>query len=50
MDFLIWHLLRESVRRTPDKEALVHGDQRLTYREVGRRTAGLATSLCSAGM
>jgi acyl-CoA ligase (AMP-forming) (exosortase A-associated) len=50
MDFLIWHLLRESARRTPDKEALVHGDQRLTYREVGRRTAGLATSLCSAGM
>ena len=50
MDFLIWHLLRESVRRTPDKEALVHGDQRLTYREVGRRTAGLATSLRSAGM
>ena len=50
MDFLIWHLLRESVRRTPHKEALVHGDQRLTYREVGRRTAGLATSLRSAGM
>jgi acyl-CoA ligase (AMP-forming) (exosortase A-associated) len=50
MDFLIWHLLRESVRRTPDKEALVHGDQRLSYREVGRRTAGLATSLRAAGL
>src|SRR5580704_1781832 len=50
MDFLIWHLLRESVRRAPDKEALIHGDLRLTYREVGRRTAGLATSLRSAGM
>lgn len=35
MDFLIWHLLRESVLRIPDKEALVHGDQRLTYFEVG---------------
>lgn len=45
MDFLIWHLLRDSVRRTPDKEALVHGDQRLNYREVSRQTAGLATSL-----
>ncbi|HKM84447.1 MAG TPA: acyl-CoA ligase (AMP-forming), exosortase A system-associated [Candidatus Acidoferrum sp.] len=50
MDFLIWHLLRESAWRTPDKEALVHGDQRLSYREVARRVAGLATSLSSAGM
>jgi acyl-CoA ligase (AMP-forming) (exosortase A-associated) len=48
MDFLIWHLLRESVRRAPDKEALVHGDQRLSYGEVGRRTAGLATGLKKA--
>jgi len=50
MDFLIWHLLRESVKRTPEKEALVHGDQRLTYAEVGRRTAGLATGLRKAGV
>jgi acyl-CoA ligase (AMP-forming) (exosortase A-associated) len=45
MDFLIWHLLRDSARRTPDKEALVHEKERLTYRELARRTAGLATSL-----
>jgi acyl-CoA ligase (AMP-forming) (exosortase A-associated) len=45
MDFLIWHLLRNSAGRTPDKEALVHGDQRMSYREVSKRTAGLATSL-----
>jgi acyl-CoA ligase (AMP-forming) (exosortase A-associated) len=45
MDFLIWHLLRDSSRRIPDKEALVHDKERLTYREVTRRTAGLATSL-----
>ena len=45
MDFLIWHLLRNSAQRTPDKEALVQGEQRLTYREVARRTAGLASSL-----
>jgi len=45
MDFLIWHLLRDSARRYPDKEALVHNKERLTYREVARRTAGLATSL-----
>jgi acyl-CoA ligase (AMP-forming) (exosortase A-associated) len=50
MDFLIWHLLRDSVRRTPDSEALVHGDQRLTYRQVARDTGGLATSLRAVGM
>lgn len=50
MDFLIWHLLRDSVRREPDKEALVHADQRLTYREVARRTAGLGTALRAAGL
>jgi acyl-CoA ligase (AMP-forming) (exosortase A-associated) len=50
MDFLIWHLLRNTVERTPNKEALVHGDQRFSYREVGRRTAGLATGLRAAGM
>jgi len=50
MDFLIWHLLRDSVRRTPDKEALVHGEQRLSYRDVARRTAGLATALRNFGV
>jgi acyl-CoA ligase (AMP-forming) (exosortase A-associated) len=50
MDFLIWHLLRDSSRRTPDKEALVHGDQRLSYREAARKTAGLATALRAAGV
>jgi len=50
MDFLIWHLLRDSARRSPDKEALVHGGQRLTYREVVRRTAGLATGLKRHGL
>jgi acyl-CoA ligase (AMP-forming) (exosortase A-associated) len=50
MDFLIWHLLRESVRRAPEKEALVHGDQRLSYGQVGRCTAGLATGLKKAGL
>jgi acyl-CoA ligase (AMP-forming) (exosortase A-associated) len=50
MDFLIWHLLRNSFLRTPEKEALVHGDQRLSYREVMRRTSGLAAALRTNGM
>lgn len=50
MDFLIWHLLRDSSRRTPGKEALVHGNERLSYADVSRRCAGLATGLRSRGM
>lgn len=47
MDYLIWHLIRESAKRNPGKEALVHGDERLTYGQVARRVAGLATALRS---
>jgi acyl-CoA ligase (AMP-forming) (exosortase A-associated) len=50
MDFLIWHLLRESARQFPDKEALVHGDDRLTYREVAGRVERLAGGLQEAGL
>ena len=50
MDYLIWHLLRESARSMPQKEALVHGEQRLSYQEVARRTSGLAAALRSHGL
>ncbi len=50
MDFLIWHLLRNTAQRTPSKEALVHGDQRLTYADVARSVAGLAIALQGAGV
>ena len=50
MDFLIHHMLRTSARRLPDKEALVHGPQRLSYREVERRVSGLAQGLRDAGL
>jgi len=50
MDFLIWHLLRESARRLPDKEALVHGEERLTYREIAGRVERLAAGLQAAGL
>jgi acyl-CoA ligase (AMP-forming) (exosortase A-associated) len=50
MDFLIHHMLHTSARRSPDKEALVHGQQRLTYREVVRRSSGLAAGLRQAGL
>lgn len=50
MDFLIWHLLRESARRAPQKEALVHGEERLTYGEVAQRVNGFAAALRNAGL
>jgi len=50
MDFLISHLLRESTLRLPEKEALVHGEERLSYREVTRRVNGLAAGLRVAGL
>ena len=50
MNFLIWHLLRESAQRSPKKEALVHGEERLRYDEVARRVDGLAAGLRTAGL
>jgi acyl-CoA ligase (AMP-forming) (exosortase A-associated) len=50
MDFLLHHMLRASTLRFPDKEALVHEQQRLTYKEVSARVAGLASGLRSAGL
>lgn len=50
MDFLVHHMLRSSAMRTPDKEALVHGSERLAYRDVAERTAGLAQGLRDLGL
>lgn len=50
MDFLVWHLLRASAERLPEKEALVHGSERLSYREIARRADGLAHGLRGAGL
>ncbi len=50
MDFLVHHMLHTSARRLSDKEALVHGSQRLTYAEVARQAVGLATGLRQLGL
>jgi len=50
MDFLIHHMLRNSAALYPEKEALVHGPRRLTYRKVADRCSSLACGLRSAGM
>ena len=50
MDFLLHHMLRTSAVRDPDKEALVHGDARMSYRQVAEQSAGLAVGLRAAGL
>lgn len=49
-DYLIHHMVRTSCARFPDKEALVGGQERLTYRQVAQRLDGLAVGLQRAGM
>jgi fatty-acyl-CoA synthase len=44
------HLLLRSARRTPDHEALVFPDRRLTYRELADRAWGVARSLVALGI
>jgi len=43
-------MLRTSAARAPEKEALVHRDQRLTYRDVASRVGGLALGLQRASL
>jgi acyl-CoA ligase (AMP-forming) (exosortase A-associated) len=43
-------MLDTSAQRFPDQEALVHIQQRLSYAEVARQTAGLANGLRQAGL
>jgi acyl-CoA ligase (AMP-forming) (exosortase A-associated) len=50
MDFLVHHMLRSSAERTPDKEAVVCGTDRLSYRETWARVSGLAAGLRELGM
>lgn len=50
MDYLLHHLLRTSARRAPDKEALVHGDTRLTYEQVTDKVSNLAQGLHALGL
>jgi acyl-CoA ligase (AMP-forming) (exosortase A-associated) len=50
MDFLVHHMLLRSAQRLPEKEALIHGSERLAYGEVVRRTTGLGEGLRQAGV
>ncbi|HEX4496718.1 MAG TPA: amino acid adenylation domain-containing protein, partial [Thermoanaerobaculia bacterium] len=43
-------LVAAQVARTPEAVALVHGHERITYRELGRRADGLARRLAALGV
>jgi acyl-CoA ligase (AMP-forming) (exosortase A-associated) len=50
MDFLIHHLLQSTALKQPEKEALVHKKQRLTYKEVAQKTTSFAWGLRNCGL
>ena len=50
MDFLLHHLLQSSADRNPAKEAVVHGDRRLSYAELCRRVNRLGAGLRDLGV
>ena len=50
MDFLLHHTLRSTAQRFADKEALVHGVERLSYAQLAQRVAALACGLRTSGL
>jgi acyl-CoA ligase (AMP-forming) (exosortase A-associated) len=50
MDFLVHHMLRANASRSPNKEAVIHSAERLTYKEVSSRTEGVAQGLVQVGL
>src|SRR5208283_3684913 len=50
MDYLVHHMLRRSTSFSPNKEALIHGHDRLSYAEVEARARGLASGLRELGL
>ncbi|PHS07371.1 MAG: acyl-CoA ligase (AMP-forming), exosortase A system-associated [Blastopirellula sp.] len=50
MDFLVHHMLRTSAERFPDKEALVHGDSRLSFSGVEKFVQRVAFGLRNGGV
>ena len=48
--FLIHHLLQEAAQRYPDNEAIVFGEERVTYRTLDQLSNGLANTLLDQGL
>ena len=50
MDFLFHHMLRESVKKFPEREAVVHRDHRLTYNEFQNEVIRYSEKLIALGL
>jgi acyl-CoA ligase (AMP-forming) (exosortase A-associated) len=50
MHYLVHHMLRNSALRDADHEALVGGDQRISYSDLAQRVAALAGGLSELGI
>lgn len=50
MECLVHQMLMKSTARLPEKEAIVHGEERVTYRDLLDRVEALATGLRNAGI
>ena len=50
MSTLVQHFIEKSVERHPDKNALICGDQRLTYRDIEQLANQLAHALIQRGL
>lgn len=50
MDHLVHHMLSSSAQRLPEKVAVIHGPDRLVYKELMHRVEALAAALRLAGV
>ena len=50
MAHLLWHYLRDSAARHPDRPAVQHEDDVVTYRQLDERSTGLASALAAHGV
>ena len=50
MEYLTHHLLETSTAKDPSKEAVVHGERRLSYAELDSLSTRLANALIDAGL
>ena len=46
----VWEMIAAAGRRNPDGEAIVFGDERLTWRETVRRSSAIAAGLQNLGL
>lgn len=50
VDITLWQMIEHSIARSPDKTAIVCGEQRTSYRELGDLVGRMAAGLAAAGL